>query len=270
MEEPKVSHADLDAVLEGSTAPEEAAEETVEKTEEPEQAISKDPEPEDPEPEKIDEPEEPEEPEDHKERSKLGRRVSGLEQNIGALIEKIDQLVTAKASPEPEDPDDDEPVFMTKKQLREFVRDQARNEVVQTEAEKQKAQTKYENAYVGHVRKLGENLTPKQLEAVFKEMFDNHNNVIHRIPEIDADINFHRAVAALAKKSPAQKVVPLKKEAPKNLGGATDTDSSEKPVRKKVKLDEHAAAFAKYHKLTDEQIDSALSSETPLSLKGKI
>lgn len=261
-----VSHADLDAALEERAAEGEAAEETVEdepETPEPEteQAISSDPD-QDAEPE-----EDPEEPDDHKERSKLGRRVSGLEHNINLLVEKIDQLVTSKTEPE-EDPDDDEPVFMTKKQLREFVRNQAKDEVKQTKAEEHAAQVKYERAYVAQVRKVGANLPPKQLEAVFKEMFEHHNDVFHKIPEVDADINFHRAVASLADKAKPKKVVPLKKDDPKNLGGPADTKIEGKKVAPQ-KLDEHAAAFVKYHNLSDEKVKEALEGETRPSLRGK-
>lgn len=281
-DEPKitVSHADLDAALEAAKVPaaepEPPAIEPEPKTPEPEpaKAISSDPdqdvEPE-PEPDPDAESEEPDEPDDNKERSRLGRRVSGIEQSIERLAGLIEKVVTAKAEPEPEDPDDDEPVFMTKKQLREFVRNQAKDEVRQTKAEEQATQSKYENAYVSHVRKVGANLPPKQLDAIFKEMFDNHNSVIHKIPEVDADINFHRAVASLAAKAkPAAKVVPLKKDDPKNLGGPADTNKETKTAKSVPKLDEHAAAFAKYHKLSDEQITNALSGETRLSLRGKL
>jgi len=294
-----VSHADLDAALEvRDAAASEAAEETVGEEQEPEtpeteteQAISSDPdqdaEPEpdvEAEPEVAEEPEpdveaepevaeEPEpdipaEPDDHKERSRMGRRMSELEGNINLLVNKIDQLVTAKTEPEA-DPDDDEPVFMTKKQLRDFVKSEARNEVVQTKAEEQAAQSEYENAYVAQVHKAGADLSPKQLDAVFKEMFDNHNEIHHKIPQVDADINFHRAVASLtAKVKPAAKVIPLKKDDPKNLGGPADTNIESKKVAPQ-KLDKHAAAFAKHHNLSDEKIAAALTGETRPSLKGK-
>lgn len=289
-----VSHADLDAALEERAADSKAAEETVEEQEpeapeeETETAISSDPdqdaEPEEdpgteePEDEPVEEPvaEEPEpeelpdEPDDHKARSKMGRRMSELEGNINLLVNKIDQLISKEPEGQEEiDPEDDEPVFMTKKQLREFVKSEAKNEVYATKAEESKAQTDYENAYVSKVRKIGANLPPKQLDAIFAEMYENHNQTIHKVPEVDADINFHRAVASLAKKSkPAAKVVPLKKESPKNLGGPADTIEKTKTV-KPQKLDEHAAAFAKYHNLSDEKISEALSSETRPSLRGK-
>lgn len=273
--EPTVSHADLDAALEDSAATKVAAE--PEPKPEPELKSGVEPDPAEPEPEPEPEPEkepepepepEPAEPEDHKERSKMGRRMSMLEDNIDTLVTKIDQLITVRA--EPEDPDDDEPVFMTKKQLREFVRTQAKDEVIQTKAEDQATQKKYEDAYISHVRKIGADLSPKQLEAVFKEMYDRHNEVFHKIPEADADINFHRAVVSLADKAkPAPKVIPLKKDDPEKLGGPADTAVTKKTVVA-PKLDEHALAFAKHHKLTDEQVAEALAGETPLSLRGKI
>uniref|UniRef100_A0A6M3XR07 Uncharacterized protein n=1 Tax=viral metagenome TaxID=1070528 RepID=A0A6M3XR07_9ZZZZ len=280
-----VSHADLDAALEADAAGKVAAEpvKVIKEPEPPEpepaKAIALDPDPivepiPEPEPEPLLEPDPepavPPEPDDHKERSKMGRRVAGLEQNLNLLVQKIDQLVTAKTVAEPVDPDDDEPVFMTKKQLREFVRTQAKDEIGQTKIEEQTARNEYENAYVSHVRQIGADLPPKQLDAVFKEMYDHHNEVIHKIPKVDADINFHRAVASLAVKSkPVSKVIPLKKDDPKNLGGPADTIIEGKKVEK-PKLDEHAAAFARYHKLTDDQIASALSGETKLSLRGKL
>ena len=273
--EPTVSHADLDAALEDSAATKVAAEPESElKSEIEPDPAEPEPEPDfesspEPEPEPAPEPEpEPAEPEDHKERSKMGRRMSMLEDNIDTLVTKIDQLITVRA--EPEDPDDDEPVFMTKKQLREFVRTQAKDEVIQTKAEDQATQKKYEDAYISHVRKIGADLSPKQLEAVFKEMYDRHNEVFHKIPEADADINFHRAVVSLTDKSkPAPKVIPLKKDDPENLGGSADTVVTKKIVAA-PKLDEHAMAFAKHHKLTDDQVAEALAGETPLSLRGKI
>jgi hypothetical protein len=276
-----VSHADLDAALEKDAAAKVAAEQEPAKEpeqepeppeKEPEQALSSDPD-QNPEPEPEPEPEEdelPPEPDDHKERSRLGRKVAGLEENINRLVGLIETLATKKSEPEPEDPDDDEPVFMTKKQLREFVKAQAKDAVVQTETEKTKAQRAYESSYVSHVRKIGSDLLPKQLEAVFKEMFDNHNEVIHKIPEVDADINFHRAVASLAAKAkPAPKVIPLKKDDPKNLGGPADTNIAPKKVAA-PKLDEHAAALVKHLGWNEDKVSAALSGEAPLSLRGKI
>jgi len=280
-----VSHADLDAALEADAASKKAAEPPAKEKEpeikepEPDKALSSEVDLKDSkpvvEPEKKPEKKEKdpeEEPDEHKERSKLGRRVSGLEQNINTLISKLDELITvqSKVKDEQEDEAEDEPVILTKKELRELIRNEAKHEVKQTKVEDEKAKTKYENAYIGQVRKIGGNLPEKQLEVIFKEMYDHHNEIIYNNPEVDADINFHRAVASLAAKAkPTVKVVPLKKDDPKNLGGPAETTEARKKSAP-PKWDEHVAAFAKYHKMTDEQVSEALSGEAPLSLRGKI
>jgi len=198
-----------------------------------------------------------EEPDDNRERSNLGRKVKYLEEKLSKLDEiaaKIDRFTSRK---EPE-PDDDAPIPMTARELREFVRREA-SDLETSKAEKQK---EYERGYLKHEASLGMDLSEEEYAEVINERLQNFNVRHTDNPNTDAELNFHKAYAAVLKKKMSKgKENPLKGKKPDGPLGGTTTSESTTRAAATPKLDKEAAEFAAKMGLSAEMIAKALGSK---------
>ena len=192
-------------------------------------------------------------PEDNRERSQLGRKVKLLEDTLSAISSKIDQLVTQKPDPEPEFEDD---VPITKKELAKYLSQQA-------EKQTQDRQT-YVNEYLRHEAVLGMNMEDAEYGEVVEERLKNFDVRHSNNAKADAELNFAKAQAAVLKRKLSglgKKANPLKGEKPSGpLGGPVETKNQEH-AKKVVRLDEHAASFAKSMGLSDDKVQKYLAGE---------
>ena len=202
-------------------------------------------------------PEVKEELDDNRERSNLGRKVKILEDKLSRLDEiaaKLDRISTPKRELPP---DDDAPIPMTARELREFVW----KENQQLETFKAQKQREYVQGYLKHEATLGMDLSEQEYEEVIKERVANFDVRHSDNPMADADLNFHKALASvLRKKMSKGKENPLKGKKPDGpLGGPTGTENATRAAVT-PKLDKDAAEFAQKMGLSAEQIQKALAN----------
>jgi hypothetical protein len=175
-------------------------------------------------------PEEPDPETDNAARSKLGRRVAGLEEQLAQQTEVLRQLLAQNQPPEPEPGDDD--YFITKENFDRMME--------RREAAKTKAQKEYEQGYraiLGELKK--EN--PENHEAVVKIMLDKYNVKRSGNPAVDAQLNYAKAQVDFIKNGAK---VNLRQDSADGAGVSAGTRTApQKP--KMPKLDPEAEAFLK-------------------------
>ena len=211
---------------------------------------------------------------EQQERSRLGRRLKRLEERLGQFDEKID-TVLSRFDQIPRDktetPNWEEPigeglpeVVTTPQDVLKVLRADRKKE--------QDAQIKYEQFYAKKFRSFSKD-DPDNYDEVFKEMFDNFNEVRTGNPLIDAELNYAKAKAAVFAKKTANPKVPKP-----NVKGEKSTvstnlsvESRETSTPKKIpELDEYAKEFMQKVGMSEESVAEALKGETPIHLRGKI
>jgi hypothetical protein len=185
----------------------------------------------------------------HKERSRLGRRLSAMEERMDAFLNKAEQLVTPKEELFDEEIDPDMPV--TLKEVEDYM---AKKERTNTET-----RLKYENSYVKSVANLSSGEDPDFADKVIAEMETNFNSEYSKDGSRDAEVNWLKASNAVLKAG-TKKSNPLKGKKPKApLGvGGSDTNASRGYVR--PKLDAATEDLISRSNFTEEQIKEALTS----------
>lgn len=214
---------------------------------------------------KIEETKKLQEEEDHKERSKLGRRLSAMEQEaeargtrLDATLDKMEAFLSSNPNANATtETDYDEP--LTKKDIDKFMEDR--------EYKTKIAQGKYEQGYLQYVSKLGQQEDPEFHEEIQEEMMKNFNVKYSRDPVADAERNYLRATRAILKKGSPSKENPLKGNKPKSaLGVAGDTQMKDNKEFVMPALDEDAKDFIKRKGLSEEQVKKYLSSKETVGL----
>ena len=252
-EEKHVTHADLDRAAEAAFSQELDAVAEEEETVEP--AAEEEAETDEVEEETEEEPEEEEvqavaeeEPkvkdEENSERSKLGRKVKTLEDQLSRLIGLVEQNKT----PVVEDLDDEEgDAFITPENLPKYIEREAKK--------KEKEQTSYQQNYVANFSQIGKE--DANFSEIWEEMLENHNSIVTGDPKADANINFYKAKAALLETRKPVNPVQGKGKTAKTRTNVPDK-IQQKQV-KPVKLDPIAAEFVKRQKITNDFVQKTLS-----------
>jgi hypothetical protein len=259
---------------------EEVAEKKVEepeKKEEPAEAAEEVPAEEPAEPPKEDD----EAKEEHRERTRLGRKVSKLEEMLAGLAEQNTRLIEAlsKSTPQAdaEQPQEDQPFegFATQAELDAYL-DRREAKKAETARKKEvKYQTDYLDAINSWTDKAKEDGDPDVAE-VYKMLVDESENTQFNVrhssdPKADFALNLARAQASYYKTKvgkPAEKKNPLKNEpakAPLGVGGAGKTEPEK--TKHTVKLDPAALEFIKATGMDEEKAKAHLSSPTPMHLR---
>jgi len=202
---------------------------------------------------------------DHQEKSRLGRRLKRMEEQFGTLMQRLESLNHSPAVTKEEDPVVDNDEFIRASDVPKIME--------RISAEKQKEQTKYENDYLYATVSLGaqDELDVETQDEIFDVMQKDFNTRKTGNPVIDAEINYRAAMAKLYRTKAATPKNPLKggkPEAALAVGAPTTTPAS--PATKKIKLDPYAAEFAKSVGMSEEDIQSALSSNTSTILRKHI
>lgn len=208
------------------------------------------------------------EPKSNVDRSRLGRRVAGMERQINDLVGAIDRLVALKEQrpkdmePEPE-PDPDEP--LTLRQMERVI----------TAREQKRVQDSrnYTASYVKTVWQLGQEEDDATLDEIAKELDDTAT--YHRLSNdavVDAERNYHKAAKAIYARRLA--AVSKKKESPlernkDKMELHTKTGAETRVPAREAKLpelDDDAKDFLKYvakggKGFTEDDIREALNKE---------
>lgn len=198
-----------------------------------------------------------EEPQDNRERSNLGRKVKLLEEKL-SVLDEIKAMIAKRPAARQEPEDDDSPIPMTAKELREFVRREA-TDLETSRAERQK---EYERGYLKHEASLGMELSEEEYAEVINERLQNFNVRHTDNPKTDAELNFHKAYASVLKKKMSKgKENPLKGKKPDGpLGGPSGSENTTRAAAT-PKLDKEAAEFAQKMGLSAEKIAKALGNK---------
>ena len=196
--------------------------------------------------------EEVEEPEDNATRSKMGRRLSGLEQQIEYLTAELKAANEKKDVVTGEDePDGDMP--MTRNEIRDYI----------NEADNKKKDVKraYDNDYIRHAMAITDKLEAEEANEILKEMDNNFNGQYSDNGAADAEKNFYKAKIAVLEDASGKKN-PLKGNTKSKV--PTGVSGGDKVIEKEYKmpkLDEHAQDLIASSNFTEEQIKDALGDK---------
>lgn len=214
----------------------------------------------------------PDEPEDNAVRSKLGKRVSRLEQAIEMFIEemRIDRQNNIenkndRTDTNPEEMNEDLEEYISKKDLPAYLQ--------KFEDEKEKKITQFNTDYSRTFIELGKGSDPEFHNKVMEELKANFNIKRSNDGIRDATENYLKAKIAILEKSAKKPANPLDKnkdKETKNLGGPSDT-ITEVQSKKIVKLDPDSQHFVNYirsqpggDKWTDEKVSEIMTREPSL------
>jgi len=184
--------------------------------------------------------------EENAERSKLGRKVKSLEDTVTRL-ERLLELQEKTQAVKTEEDDDDEDVFITKKDLPKYVES--------LEAKKEQTKLQYQQEYTREFAKIGGE--DDRFDEIWEEMLERHNTINTGSPVADAQINFYKAKAALAESR--KPVNPVKGKA-KQLKTKTNIPAQMKGKEPTpVKLDPVAAEYVRKMGIKQEFVQKTLS-----------
>lgn len=210
-------------------------------------------------------------------RSRLGRRLSQLEDKFGKEFERLNSFVgrveaqmygqnLRQTDTGYQDTETGE--FLTKKEAENLVVTAIKNLKTREELETMQ----YRENYLDHMARLGteEGLNDAEftrLEELLSTSFKTHKV---KDPTLSAELNFDKAMRVIERERIAktQRTVNLKGDDPKSVG-VTQTAPIVDKVKPVIELDEHAKAFVKYAGMDEAKVAKALKGETPLSLRGK-
>lgn len=148
-----------------------------------------------------------------------------------------------------------------------IIRDAKAEETAKAQ-EKQQASTEYHNGYVKSLTKLGRTVTNEEYEVIYNKMVSDYDTVITGKPEVDAELNWHRAKADVVKSSaPTNPVTGNRNTGPSPQLDVTTTNTAPAPV-KKMKLDKVAEEFVKMSNMDDDTVNDALTGQPANHLFG--
>lgn len=190
--------------------------------------------------------------------SNLGRQLQAMEKKLDSKLEEFSQ---GKNQAE-ESEDDDEEVVLTKKELKDYTKNIARETAREDLTAAQKKETDYES---GYVQKAGELVAeydsdPATRDGICALFIDKFNVKRSGKGLEDAELNFAKAEAAFFKSKSKAKVNPLKGKDPitplDNGGGGKVIKKNAQVIQLKTP---EAIEFANQFKLSEETIKRALA-----------
>lgn len=183
-------------------------------------------------------------------RSKLGKRVSRIEDSMNSFINEM-RMNVQKLNTSPETSPASESYITTE--------DDVKRVLSKWENEKLTATRNYENNYLDALAKLGMEDGMNDNEFMRLEELIKNAPLSFRDPAIDAERNYLKAVRVIEKEKLAKgtKQVNLKKDMPAGTGTVSGAKVIEKATEP-VKLDKYAQEFVDYHKISDDKVRSAL------------
>ena len=190
------------------------------------------------------------------EKSKLGRKVAAMERNFNMFMEEMRQFATATAPKKAEvEEDDDTP--LTKKDVERYLEERSTKKALEEKA--------YSNKYITKMVTLTEELDETVLDEVLTEVDSKYNKKRTGNPDMDAQLDYLEAYNGILARKSGKKSNPLEKNKDKKVKGLGISGEEKNSVssKKEIALDHEAAAFAKQMGLSPEEIEDALSNESP-------
>src|SRR3972149_3260591 len=196
--------------------------------------------------------------EDHAEKTRLGRKVKKLEEGMvtkaefSQLKNNLDSFMTKPA----------EQVKAEQFDMPEYVAtpDDVEKVIQVREARQRNEQETYQKAYVSQMVSMSTG--NEQHDEVVKEMMANFNIRRTGNPQIDAELNYAKAQAAVLSRG-ATKTVPVKGEKPAAAGVTVGNTNTQRKVTL-PKLSAEAESFAAYmirNGMSEESIAEALADK---------
>ncbi len=223
------------------------------------------------------------EPEEHKDRTRLGWKVAKLEKNVNKIVETIEQFINEQRLAQMEkrsfsnEPEPEETIVSTSKDVQEIVR----REILREKTQTMQSEEKYQIGYVRQLMDL-KSKEPQLYDDIEKEMMNNFNKRHFKDhkghysnPDYDCIVNYNQAKASvLAKKvsttKPRIPVADETPEAPTALASSTRVKISETPMPKLSEEAQKLADYCRKQGMTEAEIKEALSAEMPLGLEPPI
>lgn len=207
---------------------------------------------------------------DHKESSKLGRKLKGLESKFDQVLSRLDQL----AKPSEKEPEIEVPEVITTPEDVRMVLQAEQAKLRQAQGAQAQAQQTYEQGYLKTLSTLeGEN---EDLHEEIMEIITENakrgslefNRKFSDNPVADARINYAEAKASLLSKKlvSGKPAVPARNKAEKApvQPAAADTKTTAKTTATLPKLEGHAASYVEYLRrqgATDAEIAETLNEK---------
>lgn len=200
---------------------------------------------------------------DHGEKSRLGRRVSFIENKIDELMNRMDTQLSdiVSAMGERREPtvtttttttEDDDDYIATEQDVRRVVKKMQEQDRV--------ASAEYSKQYTDKFKTFKSN-DAENYDAIWNEMYANFNEVITGNAEVDAEINYNKAARSVLSKKLAGKntTTSVVKDDHVLPAGTSTTTMSDTPPERKITLSADAQEWASKFNLKSEDIQRALS-----------
>mgnify|MGYP001590904443 CR=1 FL=1 len=191
-------------------------------------------------------------------RSRLGRRVSKLEDNINSFITEMRSSVqNLQSAPAASNNSDN---------TGEYVSTPAdvKRIVAEVETEKLTKIRRYEDNYLNQVARLSleEGLSDAEImkcEELIKTSF-NQTYSNYQDPTADAERNFLKAMRVIDKSKGASKQINLKGDSPKGTGVNVGAKIDDETIPE-IKLDKYAQDLVNYYKMPPEKVAKAFKEK---------
>lgn len=236
-----------------------------------------------PEPEPVEAIPEPEAPKEedywrkqaHIERSKLGRKVKELTENmltkndLESFLDKFNNQYGARRSEEDEyDTLPDNP-----KELRKLIQAELTRANQSSRPEPKPQPDRYEETYVEELHDLMWEIEDTETRNKVNELMTTqgspYNQRLSNSPESDCGKNFARALAEVMKSKRADKTNPFHGKGAPVPAGVTVPKTQTAPTRKAPKLDDIAAEFARSTGMSEADVLEAMEGEISPGLSTK-
>jgi hypothetical protein len=131
------------------------------------------------------------------------------------------------------------------------------------------AKAEYHKGYLRTLTKLGRSVDGEEYEAIYKRMESDYDDIITGNPEVDAELNFRRAMTAVAKDATPKNPVTGKRSTGVSAQLDVTTNNAKPSPGKKIKLDSVAEEFVRMTGMDSDKVEKALTGEPPNSLFGR-
>ena len=198
---------------------------------------------------------------EHKESSKLGRRISAMEESMTSFIENANTVLSSGNKPQQEDQISDTD-YMT---VGDFKKIQTQQSV-----DSQNANLIYGKTYVKHIKDMGdrENIPEEVHLQAMKLTTDDDgkfNKTSHKDPSAAAEINYYQALNYIQ----AQAGKPgSTRKADQDLPPSGDATTNSLKKVDDIELDDETKEYAKRRGISLEKAKELLNDKTPIYSSG--
>lgn len=192
--------------------------------------------------------------EENAERSRLGRKVKGIEDRFESFEERLNRVLNKLETPREVEVDDDDPII-TPENLPRYMQ--------KLEEQKGQQQKEYERKYASSFAKIGSDADESTFNDVWEEMLANHNTIVTGNPDMDARLNYLSAENAILRGAKPKNPVKGKGS---NVSVNIPEQMNEKAA-KPVKFDAVAEEFMRRQGIDPEKAAAVIRSPAPAHLR---